>query len=85
MRRIPQQRSGLDRRTISSEQQITGINVASLLPRLIRDIPKLVILSRGDRCVADFELDEGVLVWPNRGYRTSARFSALRVMSPNEG
>ena len=78
MSRVPQQDSGLDRRTISSEQQITGINVLSLLPRLIRDIPKLVILSRGDRRAADFELDERVLMRPDCGYRTSAGFSALR-------
>ena len=49
MSRLPQQRSGLDRRTISSEQQITGINVLSLLPRLIRNIPKLVVLGCGRR------------------------------------
>ena len=58
MCRLPQQRSGLDRRTISIEQQIAGINVASLLPQLIRDIPKLVILSRGDRGVANLELHQ---------------------------
>ena len=85
MGRVPQQRSGLDRRTISGKKQITGINVLRLLPRLIRNIPKLVILSRGDRGVADFELDECVFVWPDCGYRTSARFTALRVMCPNEG
>ena len=56
MSRVPQQGSGLDRRTISSEQQITDINVLSLLPRLIRDIPKLVILNRRNRRVADLEL-----------------------------
>ena len=66
MSRVPQQRSGLDRRTISSEQQITGINVLSLLPRLIRDIPKLVILSRRNRRVANLELDQRVSVWPRR-------------------
>ena len=82
---VPQQGSGLDRCTIAGEQQIAGINVLSLLPRLIRDIPELMILSCGDCCVADFELDEGVFVWPNRGYRTSAGISALRVMGPNEG
>ena len=49
MSRVPQQRSGLDRRTISSKQQITGINVLSLLPRLISDVPELVILSRRNR------------------------------------
>ena len=46
MRRVPQQGSGLDRRTIAGEQQITSINVLSLLPRVVSDIPKLVILSR---------------------------------------
>ena len=49
MSRIPQQSSGLDPRTISRRQQITDINVASLLPRLIRDIPELVILSSRNR------------------------------------
>ena len=58
MSRVPQQRSGLDRRTISSEQQITGINVLSLLPRLIRNIPKLVILSRRNRSIANLKLHE---------------------------
>ena len=51
MSRIPQQRSGLDRRTISSEQQVTGINVLSLLPQLISDIPELVVLGRRNRRV----------------------------------
>ena len=78
MSRLPQQGSGLDRCTISSKQQIAGINVLSLLPRLIRDIPKLVILSRRNRAIANLELDEGVFVWPDRGYRTSARFTALK-------
>ena len=66
MSRVPQQRSGLDRRTISSEQQIAGINVLSLLPRLIRDIPKLVILSRCNRSIANLELHQRVSVWPRR-------------------
>ena len=81
MSRVPQQRSGLDRRTISGEQQITGINVLGLLPRLIRDIPELVVLGRRNRCVTNLELDEGVFVWPDRGYRTGAGFTALRVMA----
>ena len=85
MSRIPQQGSGLDRRTIAGEQQITSINVLSLLPRVVGDVPELVILSRGDRGAADFELDEGVFVWPDRGYRTGAGFTVLRVMGPNDG
>ena len=56
MRRVSQQRSGLDRRTISGEQQITGINVLSLLPRLISDILKLLILNRRNRRIANLEL-----------------------------
>ena len=51
MSRIPQQCSGLDRCTIGGEQQIASINVLSFLPRLIRNIPKLVILSRRRRAV----------------------------------
>ena len=64
MRRVPQQRSGLDRRTISGEQQITGINVLRLLPRLIRDIPELVILSSRNRRIANLELDQRVRMRP---------------------
>ena len=84
MSRVPQQRSGLDRRAVSGEQQIAGIDVLGFLPRVVGDVPELVILSRGDRGAADFELDEGVFVWPDCGYRTSAGFTALRVMGPNE-
>ena len=78
MRRVPQQGSGLDRRTIAGEQQITSINVLSLLPRVVSDIPELVILRRRNRRVTNLELDEGVFVWPDRGYRTGAGFPALR-------
>ena len=81
MSRLPQQRSGLDRCAIGCEQQITGVNVLSLLPRLISDVPELVVLGRRNRCVTNLELDEGVFVWPDRGYRTGAGFTALRVMA----
>ena len=80
MSRIPQQRSGLDRRPISSKQQITGINVLSLLPRLIRDIPKLVILRRRNRRVADLELDEGVFVWPGGEDFSGAGLAGFEVV-----
>ena len=63
---VPQQRSGLDRRTISSKQQITGINVLGFLPGVVGDVPELMILGRGNRCVTDFELDERVRVRPRR-------------------
>ena len=66
MSRVPQQRSGLDRRTISSKQQITGINVLGFLPGVVGDVPELMILGRGNRCVTDFELDERVRVRPRR-------------------
>ena len=82
---VPQQVSCFDYVPVCGEEVVAWVDVLRLLPRLISDIPKLVILSRGDRRVADFELDEGVFVWPNRGYRTSAGISALRVMGPNEG
>ena len=64
MSRIPQQGSGFDRHTISSKQQITSINLLSLLPRLISDIPKLVILSCRNRGVANFELKQRVRMRP---------------------
>ena len=65
MSRVPQQRSGLDRRAVSGEQQITGINVLGFLPPLIRNIPTLVILGRRDRAVAYFVFDERVGVRPS--------------------
>ena len=82
---VPQQGSGFERRTIGGEEQVALVNVLGFLPFVVGDVPELVILSRGNRRVADFELDEGVFVWPNRGYRTGAGFTALRVMGPNEG
>ena len=71
MSRIPQQGSGLDRCTIAGEQQITGINVLSLLPRIVRDIPELVILRRRNRAITNLELDQRVGVWPRRQNLTS--------------
>ena len=50
----PEPRSGLKLRLTCL------INVLSLLPRLIRDIPKLVVLGGGDRGIADFVSDERV-------------------------
>ena len=79
MSRLPQQRSGLDRRTISSKQQITGINVASLLPQLIRNIPKLLILGCGNRAIANLELDQRVRMWPRRQNLTSTGKTSLRI------
>ena len=59
------------REHFSSEQQITGINVLSFLPRLIRDIPELVILSRGNRAIANLELHQRVRMRPRRQNLTS--------------
>ena len=49
------------------------------LPGLVGDVPKLVILGGGDRGAADFELDEGVFVWPDRCYRTGAGLSTFMI------
>ena len=84
MSRAPQQRSGLDHRTISSKQQITGINVLGFLPRVVSDIPELVTPGGGDRGVADLELDERVFVRPDRRYCTSTRLTRLRVVSKHD-
>ena len=84
MRRVSQQRSGLDRRTISGEQQITGINVLSLLPRLISDIPELVILSRRNRRIANLELDQRVRMWPRRQNLTSTRHPGLGIVGVDD-
>ena len=84
MSRVPQQRSGLDRRTISSKQQITGINVLGFLPGVVGDIPELVILSCRDCCVADFVFDQRVCVWPGREDFAWSGFSGFGVVGPNE-
>ena len=82
---VPEEVSCFDYVAVCGEEVVAWVDVLGFLPRLVSDVPELVILSCGDRGVADFELDEGVFVWPNRGYRTGASFSALRVMGPNEG
>ena len=82
---VPKEVSCFDYVAVCGEEVVAWVDVLGFLPRLVGDIPKLVILSRGDRGVADFDLDEGVFVWPDCGYRASAGFSALRVMGPNEG
>ena len=79
MSRLPQQRSGLDRRTISSEQQITGINVLRFLPGVVRDVPKLVILSCRNRRVANLKLDQRVRMRPRRQNLTSTGKTSLRI------
>ena len=81
---VPQQRSGLDRRTISRKQQITGINVLGFLPRVVSDIPELVILSRGDCCVANLELDQRVRMRPLGEDFAWSGFSGFGVVGPNE-
>ena len=75
---IPQQRFGLDRRTFGGEQQVTLVDVLSLLPQLISDIPKLVILSRGNRAIANLELDECAGASPRWSNQTSATASPAR-------
>ena len=82
---VPKEVSCFDYVAVCGEEVVAWVDVLGFLPRLVSDVPKLVILGGGDRGAADFELDEGVFVWPNRGYRASAGFSALRVMGPNEG
>ena len=66
MSRVPQQIACLDDVAFCGEEVIADIDVLGFLPRLIRDIPKLVILSCRDCCVADFELDQRVRVRPRR-------------------
>ena len=78
MSRLPQQRSGLDRCAIGCKQQITGINVLSLLPGIVGNVPKLVILSRRNRAVADFELDECAGASPRWSNQTSVTASPAR-------
>ena len=78
MSRVPQKGSGLDRCTIGGEQQIASINVLSLLPRVVGDIPELVILSRRNRAVADFELDECAGASPRWSNQTSVTASPAR-------
>ena len=75
---VPQQVSCFDYVAVCGEEVVAWVDVLGLLTRLVGDVPELVILGRGDRGDADFELDQGVLVRPNRGYRTGASFSALR-------
>ena len=82
---VPKEVSCFDYVAVCGEEVVAWVDVLGFLPRLVSDVPEFVVLCGGDCGVADFVSDEGVLVWPNRGYRTSARFSALRVMSPNEG
>ena len=78
MSRLPQQGSDLDRRTISSEQQITSINVLSLLPGVVSDVPKLVILGRRNRAIANLKLDECAGASPRWSNQTSATASPAR-------
>ena len=82
---VPEEVSCFDYVAVCGEEVVAWVDVLGFLPRLVGDVPELVVLSCGDGGAADFELDEGVFVWPDCGYRTSAGFSALRVMGPNEG
>ena len=81
---VPEEVSCFDYVAVSGEEAVAWVDVLGFLPRLIRDVPELVILSRGDRAIANLELDEGVFMRPDCGYRTSAGFTALWVMGPNE-
>ena len=56
----------------------------SLLPGVVGDVPELVILSRRNRRIANFELDERVFVRPDRRYCTSTRLTRLRVVSKHD-
>ena len=57
---VPEEVSCFDYVAVCGEEVVTGINVLSLLPRLVGDVSELVVLGRGDCGTADFVSDERV-------------------------
>ena len=78
---VPEDVSCFDYVAVCGEEVVAWVDVLGFLPRLVGDVPELVILSRGDRAIANLELDECVFVRPNRCHFTSTRLTRLRIVS----